>query len=166
MRTAILVAIMVAALLAGGCGTSVLYSANEADFDAWAQEMHHESKPIHLQNITNWMAANMRYESDGLIDWFKPWYKAWGQTGDCEDFAGVALEALHRTGRAEFVYLSAWHPGGGHTVCTDKNYHIGNWGLVFVGGLAYADVAAAVYPDWTKYIVRDRNLNKIEEVSK
>jgi len=162
-----LIALMALSCLLCGCSESVLYRADESDFNEWVEKMYSPALSVHLMNISNWMKANMKYEPDGLLDYFKPWQRAWNQTGDCEDFSGVALEALHRKGRTEFVFVSVFYGSDGHTVCSNKQYHISNWGVFGVNAPTYEGIADHVSAgNWKRYIVRSRDFKVLQEVNR
>jgi hypothetical protein len=159
IQAAVLVAFAIAVAIVCGCSESVLYRAEPSDFDAWVESMRREGELETVHAISEWMRANMKYESDGLIDYVKPWRRAWNQTGDCEDFAGVACEALHRLGYTDYRIVSVFHPAGGHAVCSNGRFHLGNWPAAFLGTPGdWPAVAGAIYGDWTSYNVRDLSL--------
>ena len=111
-----------------GCSESILYRADPEDFEAWVESMRRETEEQTVLAIGEWMRAHMTFETDGLVDYYKPWRRAWNQTGDCEDFAGVACEALHRLGYTDYRLVYVTHPDPvGHAVCSNGVYHLGNW---------------------------------------
>jgi hypothetical protein len=151
-----------------GCSESVLYRADADAFDAWVESMRMTNETETVHAIGAWMRANMKYEDDGLFDYFKPWERAWNQTGDCEDFAGVACEALHRLGYTDYRLVSVWSASGrGHTVCSNGLWHVGNWPVAWVGEHNnFRAVAFAVYPDWTRVVVRSLKLEIEQDITR
>jgi hypothetical protein len=155
-------------LIAVSCTGSLFYRYEQSDFNEWALSQHVEgSKYETMHNIITWMQAHMQYEPDGIIDYFKHPLKTWWQRGDCEDWAGVCIEALAICGYTDFWLQSVWYHNDGHTVCTNGIYHLGNWGLHPVATVtadAEQNVAYTISGDWEAYTIRDRNLNKIKHV--
>jgi len=151
------------AIAIAGCSESVFYRADPDAFSSWVESMRRDTEEETVKAIGAWMRANMKYEDDGLLDYFKPWRRAWWQVGDCEDFAGVACEALHRLGHTDYRLVSVWSASGrGHTVCSNGYWHVGNWPVTLVGDRGnWHAVAVSVYPDWNKFIVRALDL-KVE----
>lgn len=147
-----------------GCGQSVLHSESRKEFNAWAKSMKRPHLTGECQAIAAWMKLHMQYESDGLLDYFKPVLQTWWRRGDCEDFARVACEALHHNDHSQFYLLSVFWPGNGHTVCTDGFRHLGNWGYFdgFNGNESLADSISG--GKWNRFIVRDLKLRKMEDV--
>ena len=153
------------AIVIAGCSESVFYRADADAFDAWVESMRRPTEADTVHAIGAWMRANMKYEDDGIFDYFKPWRRAWWQTGDCEDFSGVACEALHRIGYTDYRLVSVWSASGrGHTVCSNGIWHVGNWPVKFIGFEGNWPMAAAsVYADWTMYNVRNIDLSLVEK---
>lgn len=159
---------LIAGMIVSGCSESIFYRAKESDFEAWVESMRGPSEGKTVQNISEWMHAHMKYEDDGLFDYFKPWERSWNQTGDCEDHALVACEALTRLGFKDYRIVSVFNATRGHAVCSNGVYFLGNWyPHTYVGAEGdWRKVADGVYNDWNKITVRDVNLNVVERIVK
>ena len=53
-----------------------------------------------VSEVIQWTAKNIEYvsEKSGESDWQNPGVTYWLQTGDCEDFATLAMYLIHRLG--------------------------------------------------------------------
>lgn len=170
---AVLMLCIVIILFIEGCNTpipSILYSESHEDFTTWAISMKGSTAYTTMYKLSVWMKEHMRYESDGLFDYYKPVLKTWWQTGDCEDWSRVALEALHINGYTEFFFLSVYYETDkgpdGHTVCTDGTAHVSNWGCYYGFSGVRSVVEQVSAGRWVRYTLRDKNLTLLEVVNR
>jgi transglutaminase-like putative cysteine protease len=96
----------------------------------------------------------------GVSEYFPTAEEFWARKrGDCEDYAILAKALLDRNGYTT-VLLSAWRQdrdaGGndGHTVVAflerGRWNHISNLGYVRADAVTHEELAASIFPDWTR----------------
>ena len=171
-----LIVALAAAGLLGGCGVfrpfrenvAVLQDrATQEEFDAWADSMKGADAFSTAQNLAAWGKANITYVADGVVDYPRDYLVTFKRrSGDCDDFSSMYMAALMRAG-FDADLLSVWHSGGGHAVCAFKHgnfyYHISNWSDMVWGGAAdRRALSSTVYSDWTRYVVRNFDMEEIE----
>jgi predicted transglutaminase-like cysteine proteinase len=96
----------------------------------------------------------------GVAEYFPTAEEFWARKqGDCEDYAILAKALLDRNGYTT-VLLSAWHAAhdasgnDGHTVVAFLEHgrwnHISNLGYVRAEAVTHEELAASIFPDWTR----------------
>jgi predicted transglutaminase-like cysteine proteinase len=96
----------------------------------------------------------------GMAEYFPTAEELWARKrGDCEDYAILAKALLDRNGYTT-VLFSAWHAAhdasgnDGHTVVAFLEHgrwnHISNLGYVRAEAVTHEELAASIFPDWTR----------------
>jgi predicted transglutaminase-like cysteine proteinase len=96
----------------------------------------------------------------GVAEHFPTAEEFWARKrGDCEDYAILAKALLDRNGYTT-VLFSAWHAArdasgnDGHTVVAflerGRWNHLSNLGYVRAEALTHEELAASIFPDWTR----------------
>jgi predicted transglutaminase-like cysteine proteinase len=96
----------------------------------------------------------------GADEYFASAEELWARKrGDCEDYAILAKALLDRNGYTT-VLFSAWHAAhdasgnDGHTVVAflerGRWNHLSNLGYVRAEALTHEELAASIFPDWTR----------------
>ena len=128
-----------------------------------------------MKSIHSWMISNMTWEQDswgGFLDYPRDSKRTLKRKrGDCEDFAGLAMEVLKRNNIESFYFAVLEDSENlikkGHVVCLVKlnnsYYHIGNYKKLYGPYNNYKSVASSIFPKWKTYEVKDYDFKTINK---
>lgn len=141
-------------------------TTREQDFRAWVDTMSGEDAITAANLIGGWERQNMGTHEGGSYFMWVGYLDAWGQDTNCVGRAVVALEALHRLGYTDFVYLQVqgeWAKDW-HMVCTNGDLVLSNGDVApLAARMEFREIAASINPDWRHYFVYNREHNLIEQ---
>lgn len=160
-----LIAALLGVAVLAACSSShfqVFRTSTEEDFSKWCEEMRSETDNIAVERIGQWMHDHMKYEKGTKVYW--PHYlDAWNQRTNCEGYARVAIECLHRIRHDNYVLFQVDYPGGWHVICVkvDRKLWVSNtgWGIVpYPANQSWAEMAKWINSGWADYKIYSRNL--------
>jgi hypothetical protein len=174
MRAAILVVIMVAALLAGGCplvrhqsrGALLFHdSVTTEELDSWVASVKGATPHDSMRNLWQWWQDNGTYVADGIINYPRDPRVTYAiKWGNCNDTSFLFTYAAKRMSQFDEVFFAV--VVGVHAVCLvrigDFWYHFSNWKPGIYGPFATQDDAAETVSPGRKFALYSDDLDLIK----